>query len=75
MGYRDMSGSPAVEQFEPDLNKHRSRVRGIHEQLFYRPLLDAIAASPTVRLTSEEIARQLAALGFRGCRLGPPRRR
>jgi [glutamine synthetase] adenylyltransferase / [glutamine synthetase]-adenylyl-L-tyrosine phosphorylase len=65
MGYRDMSGSPAVEQFEHDLNKHRSRVRGIHEQLFYRPLLDAIAASPTVRLTTEEIARQLAALGFR----------
>ncbi len=65
MAYRDEAERSALEQFEHDLQTHRSRVRGIHEQLFYRPLLDAIAASPTVRLTSEEIARQLAALGFR----------
>ena len=65
MGYRDEEGGSALEQFEHDLKTHRSRVRGIHEQLFYRPLLDAIAASPTVRLTAEEIARQLAAFGFR----------
>ena len=65
MGYRDMKGSPAIDQFEHDLQDHRSSVRGIHEQLFYRPLLDALAASPTVRLTADEIARQLAAFGFK----------
>ncbi len=43
---------------------YRATVRTIHERLFYRPLLEAFAASPAVRLTEEGAARQLAALGY-----------
>ncbi len=65
MGYRDTTGQTARQQFEADLVRHRGTVRTIHEQLFYRPLLEAFGASPAVRLTPEGAARQLAALGFR----------
>ncbi len=65
MGYRDGPTEPAVEAFERDLIAHRSVVRTIHERLFYRPLLESFAASPTVGLTPEGVARQLMALGFR----------
>ena len=65
IGYRDGPDLPALTQFEQDLLGHRGRVRGIHEQLFYRPLLESFAASPAIRLTPDEAARQLAALGFR----------
>jgi glutamate-ammonia-ligase adenylyltransferase len=64
MGYRDRPEATALEQFDADLVRRRALVRTIHERLFYRPLLEAFAASPTVRLTAEGAARQLAALGF-----------
>jgi glutamate-ammonia-ligase adenylyltransferase len=63
-GYRNTLAATALEQFDADLVKRRATVRSIHERLFYRPLLEAFAASPVVRLTPEGIARQLAALGF-----------
>ncbi len=65
MGYRDDAEATALDRFEEDLVAHRSMVRGIHQRLFYRPLLEAFAASPTVRLSEEGVGRQLAALGFR----------
>ena len=68
MGYRDRADAPALDSFERDLIAHRSVVRTIHERLFYRPLLEAFAASPTVSLTVEGAARQLIALGFRDVR-------
>ncbi|QAY74088.1 bifunctional [glutamine synthetase] adenylyltransferase/[glutamine synthetase]-adenylyl-L-tyrosine phosphorylase [Agromyces protaetiae] len=45
----------------------RQRVRGLHERLFYRPLLSAVAALPTegLELTSEQAEARLAAIGFR----------
>lgn len=45
----------------------RRRVRGLHERLFYRPLLSAVAALPAdgLGLTSEQAAARLAAIGFR----------
>jgi glutamate-ammonia-ligase adenylyltransferase len=45
----------------------RRRVRGLHERLFYRPLLSAVAALPAdgLELTSEQAAARLAAIGFR----------
>ncbi|GLI28983.1 glutamate-ammonia-ligase adenylyltransferase [Agromyces rhizosphaerae] len=45
----------------------RSRVRGLHERLFYRPLLSAVAALPEegLELTSEQAAARLQAIGFR----------
>lgn len=45
----------------------RRRVRGLHERLFYRPLLSAVAALPAdgLGLTSDQAAARLAAIGFR----------
>ncbi|MGR0221769.1 bifunctional [glutamine synthetase] adenylyltransferase/[glutamine synthetase]-adenylyl-L-tyrosine phosphorylase [Agromyces sp. ZXT2-6] len=45
----------------------RRRVRGLHERLFYRPLLSAVAALPAdgLELTSDQAAARLAAIGFR----------
>ena len=64
MGYRDGPGPSARERFDSDLVTRRAEVRAIHERLFYRPLLEAFAASPATGLTAEGVGRQLAALGF-----------
>ncbi|MRX42526.1 bifunctional [glutamine synthetase] adenylyltransferase/[glutamine synthetase]-adenylyl-L-tyrosine phosphorylase [Agromyces kandeliae] len=44
----------------------RRRVRGLHERLFYRPLLSAVAALPAegLELTSAQAEARLAAIGF-----------
>ncbi|MDO5052290.1 MAG: bifunctional [glutamine synthetase] adenylyltransferase/[glutamine synthetase]-adenylyl-L-tyrosine phosphorylase [Pseudoclavibacter sp.] len=43
------------------------RVRGLHEKVFYRPLLSAVAAIPAERfqLTSEQAVARLGAIGYR----------
>jgi len=48
-----------------EATKHR--VRGLHERLFYRPLLSAVAALPAegLNLTSAQAEARLAAIGFR----------
>lgn len=45
----------------------KHRVRGLHERLFYRPLLSAVAALPAdgLGLTSAQAEARLAAIGFR----------
>jgi glutamate-ammonia-ligase adenylyltransferase len=45
---------------------HRREVRRLHEKLFYRPLLEAVARIPEtdVRLSSEAAEERLAALGY-----------
>ena len=45
---------------------HAREARRLHEKLFYRPLLDAVARLPTgaVRLTREEARARLEALGY-----------
>ncbi|WP_182526480.1 bifunctional [glutamine synthetase] adenylyltransferase/[glutamine synthetase]-adenylyl-L-tyrosine phosphorylase [Nocardioides dongkuii] len=45
---------------------HRREVRRLHEKLFYRPLLSAVAAIPgqDVRLSPEAAVTRLAALGY-----------
>lgn len=45
----------------------KQRVRGLHERLFYRPLLSAVAAMPAegLNLTSKQAEARLAAIGFR----------
>ncbi len=45
----------------------KQRVRGLHERLFYRPLLSAVAALPAegLNLTSVQAEARLAAIGFR----------
>jgi glutamate-ammonia-ligase adenylyltransferase len=47
--------------------RHRSEVRRLHEKIFYRPLLDAVARLPSdeVRLTPEAARTRLQALGYR----------
>jgi glutamate-ammonia-ligase adenylyltransferase len=45
---------------------HAREARRLHEKLFYRPLLDAVARLPAdaVRLTREEARARLEALGY-----------
>ncbi|MFC6355688.1 bifunctional [glutamine synthetase] adenylyltransferase/[glutamine synthetase]-adenylyl-L-tyrosine phosphorylase [Luethyella okanaganae] len=45
----------------------KHRVRGLHERLFYRPLLSAVAAlsAEGLNLTSAQAEARLAAIGFR----------
>ena len=45
---------------------HRREVRRLHEKLFYRPLLEAVAriSEDEVRLSSEAAGARLAALGY-----------
>jgi glutamate-ammonia-ligase adenylyltransferase len=64
MGYRQ---GGALEAFEEDLGRHRASVRRLHERLYYRPLLEAYAASPGI-LAPEAAAERLTALGFRDSR-------
>ena len=47
-------------------NDVKRRVRGLHERLFYRPLLAAVAALPGEEsvLTGDQAAARLAAIGF-----------
>ncbi|WOC13678.1 bifunctional [glutamine synthetase] adenylyltransferase/[glutamine synthetase]-adenylyl-L-tyrosine phosphorylase [Gordonia sp. MP11Mi] len=52
--------------FRRGLRRQITRVRQLHEKLFYRPLLDAVARQDKglLRLTDDSAKRQLAALGY-----------
>jgi len=66
-GYEDDAGATASARFEEALRDCQSRVRRIHERLFFRPLLEAFAALPGpegARLSPDAVARRLAAFGF-----------
>ncbi|MGO3325440.1 bifunctional [glutamine synthetase] adenylyltransferase/[glutamine synthetase]-adenylyl-L-tyrosine phosphorylase [Gordonia sp. (in: high G+C Gram-positive bacteria)] len=56
----------AAAVFRRGLRKQITRVRQLHEKLFYRPLLDAVARQEKglLRLTDDSAKRQLAALGY-----------
>jgi [glutamine synthetase] adenylyltransferase / [glutamine synthetase]-adenylyl-L-tyrosine phosphorylase len=45
---------------------HVNRIRRLHQKLFYRPLLEAVARVPTeaLRLTTKDAQTRLAALGY-----------
>ncbi|MFN2560419.1 MAG: bifunctional [glutamine synthetase] adenylyltransferase/[glutamine synthetase]-adenylyl-L-tyrosine phosphorylase [Jatrophihabitans sp.] len=66
MGYRPDRRGDARAVFEAEWNLHAREVRRLHEKLFYRPLLEAVARVPSegLRLTPDEARRRLAALGF-----------
>lgn len=55
-----------VETLEKTWAHHRREVRRLHEKLFYRPLLSAVAALPgtDVRLSPEAAVARLGALGY-----------
>jgi glutamate-ammonia-ligase adenylyltransferase len=58
-------GDPA-EELVAEWRQHASQARRLHEKLFYRPLLDAVARLPgdAVRLTHEAARARLEALGY-----------
>ena len=60
-----MRADPAVE-FDEEWRRHARQVRRLHEKLFYRPLLDAVARLPSdaARLTPAEARARLEALGY-----------
>jgi [glutamine synthetase] adenylyltransferase / [glutamine synthetase]-adenylyl-L-tyrosine phosphorylase len=58
---------PPEEAFTEAWSSTARRVRRLHEKLFYRPLLDAVARLPSgaERLTPEAARARLEALGYR----------
>ncbi|MCW2620810.1 MAG: (Glutamate--ammonia-ligase) adenylyltransferase [Frankiales bacterium] len=62
MGHRQ----DPVNGFNRERSGYRQLVRRLHEKLFYRPLLEAVARIPTeeVRLAPSAAGARLAALGF-----------
>ena len=66
LAFVDRPRRTAIDEFEDTWARTTATVRTIHERLFYRPLLEAFAAVPSVRTTmsDEEIDERLAALGF-----------
>jgi [glutamine synthetase] adenylyltransferase / [glutamine synthetase]-adenylyl-L-tyrosine phosphorylase len=58
---------PPEEAFNEAWSKTAQRARRLHEKLFYRPLLDAVAKLPSgaARLTPEAAMARLEALGYR----------
>jgi glutamate-ammonia-ligase adenylyltransferase len=61
-----LPADPAVAGFEIARAQHARQVRRLHEKLFYRPLLSAVARIPgdELRLSPQAAQRRLAALGF-----------
>jgi [glutamine synthetase] adenylyltransferase / [glutamine synthetase]-adenylyl-L-tyrosine phosphorylase len=63
MGYPEGPSEGALERFEADRRRHAATVRGLHEKLFYRPLLEVFGAVAS-GLDPSNAAERLAALGF-----------
>ena len=61
----DVQADPA-EELMTQWRQHAGTVRQLHEKLFYRPLLDAVARLPddVMRLTSLAATERLEALGY-----------
>jgi glutamate-ammonia-ligase adenylyltransferase len=63
LGFRDHLNVSAVEAFDAEHQRQRSRVRAIHEKLFFAPVLDTLAGiGPLPEAAAEE---RLTAFGFR----------
>ena len=58
--------SDPAEEFLAEHARHAREVRRLHEKLFYRPLLEAVARLPAedIRLTPAQARSRLEALGF-----------
>nr|WP_042194134.1 bifunctional [glutamine synthetase] adenylyltransferase/[glutamine synthetase]-adenylyl-L-tyrosine phosphorylase [Kibdelosporangium sp. MJ126-NF4] len=65
-GLRPDRGRAEEQVLLSEFRRHANRVRRLHEKLFYRPLLEAVAKVPTetLRLTATEAAARLGALGY-----------
>jgi len=64
---RPRTAIPPEEAFTEAWTRTAQRVRRLHEKLFYRPLLEAVAKLPSsaARLTPEAARARLEALGYR----------
>ena len=60
-------GPATGEDLQAEFTRVRRAVRGLHETVFYRPLLSTTAAlsAEDVRLSAEAVRDRLAALGYR----------
>lgn len=67
LGYRDQASRTALARFDEDLRRHQAAVRAVHEQLYFRPLLEAFAGAASGSAGSmpeEAVDARLAAFGF-----------
>ncbi|WP_155858708.1 bifunctional [glutamine synthetase] adenylyltransferase/[glutamine synthetase]-adenylyl-L-tyrosine phosphorylase [Candidatus Blastococcus massiliensis] len=66
LGYKPDARGGAVDVLQAELNLHTREVRRLHEKLFYRPLLSAVARVPGehLQLGSKAAGDWLRALGF-----------
>ncbi|HEV7187359.1 MAG TPA: bifunctional [glutamine synthetase] adenylyltransferase/[glutamine synthetase]-adenylyl-L-tyrosine phosphorylase, partial [Blastococcus sp.] len=66
LGYKPDARGSAVDVLQAELALHTREVRRLHEKLFYRPLLSAVARVPGERLQlgSKAAGDWLRALGF-----------
>jgi [glutamine synthetase] adenylyltransferase / [glutamine synthetase]-adenylyl-L-tyrosine phosphorylase len=62
LGYRGTPKADATDAFDRDLARQRNVVRRIHERLYFRPLLDALAGAG--RMSPDAAATALASFGF-----------
>jgi [glutamine synthetase] adenylyltransferase / [glutamine synthetase]-adenylyl-L-tyrosine phosphorylase len=62
LGYRGTPESGATDAFDHDLARQRNVVRRVHERLYFRPLLDALAGAG--RMSPDAAASALASFGF-----------
>lgn len=65
-GLRSGGRRSAGEELVAEFRRHNGRVRRLHEKLFYRPLLEAVAKVPTaaLRLAPDAAIERLSALGY-----------
>jgi glutamate-ammonia-ligase adenylyltransferase len=66
LGFRSDSRGDPVAVWHAEWALHAREVRRLHEKLFYRPLLEAVARVPSeaLRLTPAEARRRMEALGY-----------
>ena len=65
-GGRGPEAADPADDLVAQWRRHASQARRLHEKLFYRPLLEAVARLPTddVRLTKQGARARLEALGY-----------
>jgi [glutamine synthetase] adenylyltransferase / [glutamine synthetase]-adenylyl-L-tyrosine phosphorylase len=65
-GVKPERGKSEGDMLSAEFHRHLHRVRRLHEKLFYRPLLEAVARVPSeaLRLTHAAAEARLAALGY-----------
>ncbi|CAN5741630.1 bifunctional [glutamine synthetase] adenylyltransferase/[glutamine synthetase]-adenylyl-L-tyrosine phosphorylase [soil metagenome] len=63
LGFRGTPDASALEGLDAEVRRHQATVRAIHEQLYFRPLLEAFAGA-SAALGPDATATRLAAFGF-----------